>query len=48
LTYIINHFPPSSVTTQVVIGFGVMEDGYNPEVEALRLAEYPHMNNGLL
>lgn len=24
-----------------------MEDGYNPEVEALRLAEYPHMNNGI-
>jgi hypothetical protein len=24
-----------------------MEDGYNHEVEAIRLAEYPHMNNGI-
>lgn len=25
----------------------MMEDGYNLNVEALRLAEYPHMNNGM-
>lgn len=25
----------------------MMEDGYNPNVEALRLTEYPHMNNGM-
>ncbi|KAH8203618.1 hypothetical protein TruAng_002251 [Truncatella angustata] len=24
-----------------------MEDGYNPKVEAIRMNEYPHMNNGV-